>query len=60
MLQLYSEVKIRMDELPKYYLVLFDAVERAIHAIESQDYGQAKQFLIRGQQEAEDAFVSEE
>ena len=49
-----------MDELPKYYLVLFDAVERAIHAIESQDYGQAEQFLIRGQQEAEDAFVSEE
>ena len=49
-----------MDELPKYYLVLFDAVDRAICAIESQDYGQAKQILIQGQQDAEDAFVSEE
>ena len=45
-----------MDELPKYYTVLFNAVTDALEAMEHQDFGSAKALLIQGQQDAEDAF----
>lgn len=49
-----------MSELPKYYTLLFSAVEEALAAIDAQNYGQAKELLIRGQQDAEDAYLDED
>lgn len=49
-----------MEELPRYYTVLFQAVEQAIDALDVQNYGLAKQLLIHGQQDAEEAFLAED
>ena len=49
-----------MSDLPKYYPVLFQAVEQAIDALDVQNYGLAKQLLIHGQQDAEEAFLAAE
>lgn len=49
-----------MKDIPKYYSVLFQAVESAINTIEAQNFGLAKQLLIAGEQEAEDAYLAEE
>lgn len=46
-----------MNEIPEYYTILFRAVEQAIRALESQNYGMAKQILIDGEQNAENAFL---
>ena len=42
-----------MDNLPKYYTVLFNGVTDALDALARQDYGTAKILLIRAQQLAE-------
>lgn len=42
------------QEFPEYYLTLFRAVTRAIDALDAQNYGQARQLLIQGQQQAEE------
>ena len=47
-------------ELPKYYTALFRAVTDAIAAIEQQNYGEAKQILIEGQQQAEERYLEAE
>lgn len=49
-----------MDELPKYYTALFNAIERAIQSLDDQNYGLAKKILIESQQDAEEAFLAEE
>ena len=46
-----------MDELPLCYTVLFNAVTNAIEALRANNYGEAMDILIRGQQEAEEAYV---
>ncbi len=46
-------------ELPKYYKILFDAVEKALDAIDQQNYGIAKSMLVSGQIQAESAFVAD-
>ena len=43
-----------MENLPKYYTVLFNAVTDALHLLEKGDVGSAKGMLIWGQQQAED------
>ena len=48
-----------MNEIPEYYSILFHAVEQAVCALESQNYGAAKQLLIDGEQAAEEAFLAE-
>ena len=48
-----------MSELSSYYLILFHAVTNAIQALEACNFGEAKQLLLRGQQDAEDAFIEE-
>lgn len=48
-----------MDALPSYYTKLFNAVTDAITALERQDFGTAKELLIRGQQAAEEAYEEE-
>ena len=47
-----------MNEIPEYYIVLFRAVEQAVHALEMQNYGLAKQLLIDGERNAEETFLS--
>lgn len=49
-----------MNELPKYYTVLFNAVTDALAALERQDYGTARELLIQGQRAAEDAYAEDE
>ena len=44
-----------MENLPKYYTVLFNAVTDALHLLEKGDVGSAKGMLIWGQQQAEEA-----
>ena len=49
-----------MNEIPKYYTILFQAAEQAIQALEQQNYGLAKQILIDDEQAAEEAFVAKD
>ena len=49
-----------MEEYKRMYLVLFHAATDALTAMEQQNYGLAAQFLRRGQQEAEEIYLSEE
>lgn len=47
-----------MNELPKYYTVLFNAAADALAALERQDFGTAKTLLIRGQLQAEEEYTA--
>lgn len=47
-----------MENLPKYYITLFNAVSEAIDALDALNLGTARAHLVRGQQEAEDEYVS--
>ena len=47
-----------MNELPKYYTILFNAVTDALKALEAQNYGLAKDFLLRGQLQAEGEYTA--
>ena len=49
-----------MENLPKCYTVLFNTLTEVIEAIDRMDFGTARALLIRGQQEAEEAYASEE
>ena len=53
------EVK-NMENLPKCYTVLFNTLTEVIEAIDRMDFGTARALFIRGQQEAEEAYASEE
>ena len=48
-----------MEEYKAPYLHLFNAVSDAIAALEMQNYGFAKELLIKGQQSAEEIFIEE-
>ena len=48
------------DEYKKPYLILFNAVTSALEALEADNFGQARELLTRGQQDAEDAFIEED
>ena len=47
-----------MNELPKYYTVLFNAVEEAMAALDRLDIGTAKTLLLRGQLRAEGEYLA--
>lgn len=47
-----------MENLPKYYITLFNAVSKAIDALDASDFSAARAYLVRGQQEAEDEYVT--
>lgn len=47
-----------MNELPKYYTVLFNAVEEAMAALDRMDFGIAKTLLLRGQLQAEGEYLA--
>ena len=46
--------------LPKYYTVLFNRVTDAIAALDAQNYGTARELLVRAQQEAEQRYIETE
>lgn len=48
-----------METLPRCYTHLFARVSDAIEALEEQNFGKAKDLLIRAQQEAEELYISE-
>ena len=47
------------QEFPAYYTTLCARVADAVDAIESQNYGTAKELLIAGMQEAEEIILSQ-
>lgn len=50
-----------MEELyHKMYLTLFQAISSALKAIEQQNYGTAKELLLKGHQDAEEIFIDGE
>ena len=49
-----------MEEYRESYLILFRAVRDAILELEAQNYGKAKELLIRGEQAAEEAYLRPE
>ena len=51
---------INMESLPKCYTVLFNAVTDAIKALGEQDYEKTMALLVRGQMDAEDAYIDDE
>jgi len=48
------------NTLPPYYTALFTAVEQAIREIDRLNFGRARELLIRGEQEAEERYLSAE
>jgi len=49
-----------MTDYKKLYYKLFNAVTDALEALEQLNVGQAKELLLRAQQEAEELYLSEE
>jgi len=47
-----------MDEYKEPYLVLFRACREALEAIDAQNFGMARAALIRGQQQAEELYIT--
>ena len=47
-----------MTDYRKLYILMVDAAEKAIEAIEKQNYGAAREFLIAAEQECEERYVS--
>ena len=46
-----------MENFPKYYTLLFNAVTDAIRDLDNQNYGAARARLVKAQQDAEDAYL---
>jgi len=49
-----------MTDYKKLYYKLFNAVTDALEALEQLNVGQAKELLLRAQQETEELYLSEE
>lgn len=50
-----------MDNIyKKMYLILFQAISSALKAMEAQNYGAAKEFLLQGHRDAEDIYIEAE
>ena len=49
-----------MENFPKYYTLLFNAVTDAIGDLDSQNYGAARARLVKAQQDAEEAYLDAE
>ena len=47
-----------MEDYKERYDLLFNAITDAIECIDEQNYGSAKELLIRAQQEAEELYLS--
>ena len=49
-----------MNVYQKLYHLMVDASERAIEALEQQNYGSAKDILIQAEQNAEELYIDSE
>ena len=49
-----------MENFPKYYTLLFNAVTDAIEDIDQKNFGAARARLVKAQQDAEDAYLDAE
>ena len=49
-----------MPEYSHLYSALFNAITDALRQIDAQNFGTAKDLLIRAQQEAEEAYIAAE
>ena len=49
-----------MENFPKYYTLLFNAVTDAIGDLDSQNYGAGRARLVKAQQDAEEASLDAE
>ena len=49
----------KMDEYKQPYLILWGAMDKAVEAIAAQNYGQAAELLRQGQQDAEEAYITQ-
>ena len=47
-----------MPDYKQLYILMLDASEKAIEAIEKQNYGAAKEILIVAEQKCEEIYVS--
>ena len=47
-----------MTDYKELYVLMVDASERAIEAIEKQNYGTAKEILIAAEQKCEEIYIS--
>ena len=47
-----------MADYKELYILMLDASERAIEAIEKQNYGTAKEILIAAEQKCEELYIS--
>lgn len=48
-----------MEKTPKYYATLFNAVTKALEALEARNYGIANDLLMHAQCQAEGEFIAE-
>ena len=46
-----------MENFPKYYTLLFNAITDAIEDIDRKNYGVARARLVKAQQDAEEAYL---
>ncbi len=51
---------MKMESVPKYYSVLFNAVTGALEELEKQNYGRARELLVHGQLQAEGEYTAKE
>ena len=56
-LQYFNEVR-KMENFPKYYTLLFNAVTNAIADLDQRNYGAARSRLVKAQQDAEEAYLA--
>ena len=49
-----------MENFPKYYTLLFNAVTDALEDIDQKNFGAARARLVKAQQDAEDAYLDAE
>lgn len=47
-----------MEDYKKPYLILWSSCTAAVSALERQNFGLAKEILLRAQQEAEEAYLA--
>ena len=53
----YVHRRRKMEEYKTLYLHLFNAITDSLRAMEAQNFGQAKEILVRAQQEAEEQIM---
>ena len=49
-----------MNSFPSYYTQLFNSITDALAAMDRQNYGLARELLVEAQNEAEEAYISDE